>query len=362
MRLTIIFTIFRKDLRDAIRDSRILVALLVPLGIGLAYFVIFPDSVARPSATIAYSAPSDTSLPTALRSIVGHTMDLTLIHVASQAEVQQRVQNNQADLGLAVPSGFDKAIEQGKAPVLIVVQPESPSTSASYVLGALDPALRQMAGQHTVAAIQIATVNTPQTGAGAIFFTIGLRRYFVLTSLVMLIGMITMLAVPTVLAEERDKKTLEALMLVASYPEVIVAKALLGIAYLGSAVLVLLALTRVGPTHLLPFIGGIGLLSVAMIGYGLLLGSFLSANQLNTWGSLFLIPVIIPGFFMAAPLPTALEPILLVLPSTHAMRLLLNGMSTTPLYGNMWVSALVIILWGAVGFALVAWRLKRQET
>ena len=39
-----IFTLFAKDLKDAIRDARVLVALIVPLGIGLFYNYAFDDT------------------------------------------------------------------------------------------------------------------------------------------------------------------------------------------------------------------------------------------------------------------------------------------------------------------------------
>ena len=55
MRLSPILTIFRKDVFDAVRDARVLVAILVPFGIGVFYNVIMDDEVSQPEATIVWT-------------------------------------------------------------------------------------------------------------------------------------------------------------------------------------------------------------------------------------------------------------------------------------------------------------------
>ena len=111
---------------------------------------------------------------------------------------------------------------------------------------------------------------------------LGARKYFVLATVVMMLGMIAVLAVPIILTEEAEKKTLDALLLVANYREVIVAKALVGVAYSAISVALMLALTRLQPADMPTFVAGTGLLAVALIGAGLLLGGvFKTANQVT---------------------------------------------------------------------------------
>ncbi len=55
--------IFRKDLRDAVRDARVLVAILVPLGVGVLYSFMFQSTPTVPTVTVAYAAPDATQLP-----------------------------------------------------------------------------------------------------------------------------------------------------------------------------------------------------------------------------------------------------------------------------------------------------------
>lgn len=355
--------IFRKDLRDALRDSRVLLAVLVPLGLGMLYNVMFQDTPTTPTVTVAYAAGDATTLPQRLKAAIGPVARVTLLQVSSAADVRQRLSAKQADVGLYIPAGFDAAVARGETPTLTVLHMPTTSAGATIVLSTLDSVLRQMAGQGPPAVVQAQTVPTAQVGIETIYERLGLRQYFAFASLMMIVGMIAMLALPIVLGEEREKKTLDALVLVASYPDVIIAKAFLGIVYIAIAVPLLLLLTRVMPFALVPFVASLVLLSVTLIGFGLLLGSVLTANQLNTWGSLFLIPVILPPFLLGLTFPGVLDAVIAVLPSTHAMRLILNSATSPahPFYPQAWLSYLVIAAWGVVAYGLLLWRLSRRN-
>lgn len=360
MTLRRVGAIFRKDLRDAVRDARVLIAILIPLGIGVLYSFVFQNAQTVPTATLAYAAPDVTQLPPRLTAVIGPSAQVTIMRVASEAEVRQRIASKQADVGLVIPSEFDAALTRGETPKLTVLRTNPPSTGGAIVLATLDATLRQMAGQHPPATLHLVTVPAAQAGLETVFTQLGLRAYFTLASVLMLVGMIAMLAVPIVLGEEREKKTLDALAMIASYWEVIAAKALLGMTYILVAVPLLLVVTRIMPTGVLTFIAATVLLSVGLIGFGLLLGSLLTGNQMNTWGGVFLVPILLPPFLMGLPLPGVVEALFAALPSTQAMRLLVNSMTTQPLYPQVWLSYLVIIAWGVVAYALVLWRLSRR--
>src|SRR6516225_4123379 len=68
MNLKRIITIFGKDLQAGIRNAQILIALLVPLGLGLAYNAMLPDTTKLPAVSLVYSAPDTSRLPSALRT------------------------------------------------------------------------------------------------------------------------------------------------------------------------------------------------------------------------------------------------------------------------------------------------------
>lgn len=361
MHPNMIFRIFRKDLLDAIRDARVLVAILTPLGLGLLYNVIFDDTPPRPSATVAYFAEGPSTVPDALRASGGDAIELNLNAVASADAVREQVRQEDAGVGLILPAGFDEAVRGGAAPPLTLVLPASPGLSANYVARALEPILRELAGQRPPA-----TIQTDQVAAAAsdlsVFEQVGLRRYFVLSMVIFVIGMIAIVVVPMILAEEAEKKTLDALVLVASYADVIVAKALVGLAYIAVASALLLAITRIAPEDLALFVAALGSLSVALVGFGLLIGGlFRNANQVNTWGGILLLPIIMPVFVVGQPIPQVADTILSAIPTAQGTRLALNALSGTPIFPNPWLSFLIIAAWGAVAYALVYWRLQRHE-
>jgi hypothetical protein len=82
--------IFRKDLFDAIRDLRVLLAIVMPLGIGVFYNLIFASLDRRPGATIAVYAPEPTRLPETLPSLLGAVIDLKFVRVADEAARARR--------------------------------------------------------------------------------------------------------------------------------------------------------------------------------------------------------------------------------------------------------------------------------
>ena len=356
--------IFRKDLRDAIRDARVLVAILVPIGIGVFYNFVFDDTdtTAPPETTVAYSMAEDTALIENLQSVAGSVVNLTFEELPSPDDVRARVEAEDADIGLIVPPDFDAAVASGGMPALTVVLPESPTFGGDYVAASVDPALRAMAGQQLPAVVQVDRV-VPQTDEStAVFEQLGLRKYFVLAALVMELAMIGMLAVPVILTEEVEKKTMDALVLVASYLDVVVAKALVGVAYGVVAVVLLLGITGLSPADTVLFVAALALLGVTMIGFGLLIGGlFRNASQVNNWSGVIMMPLIVPAFVVGLPLPDWADVLLQILPTGQATRLLVNGLSGKELFGNVALSFAVMIAWIPVVYIVVVRVLSRRQ-
>lgn len=365
MHLSRILAIFRKDLFDAIRDARVLMAIIAPLGIGILYSYMFNDTPATPTATVTYAATDQTALIDTIRDTVGKTVTLTFNSVPDAAAVRQAVLDKKAGIGLVVPAGFDAAVRAGQAPALTIMLPESSSFGGDYVAAKIEPALRQMAGQGPVATVQTQTVtatSATETTSISVLNRIGLRSYFLIAAVVMLVAMVAMLALPIILAEETEKKTLDALSLIASYTDVVIGKSLVGAAYIALSIGLLLGVTRLLPANLPLFIGGVFALSVALIGFGLLIGGlFRSANQLNTWGGLLLIPVIAPAFIIGLDAPKIVTTAIWLLPSSQATRVIINAVSGQAIFPSLWSAFLVIAGWVVVAYLLLLWRLSRRE-
>lgn len=354
-------TIFRKDLIDAIRDSRVLVAIIVPLAIGLIYNFVFKDTTPKPSATVAYTTAEETTLPELLKSAAGDSVKLTFKQQPDAAAVRNAIDHKDADIGLIIPAGFEQAVKAGQQPVLTVIQRDPVTSGGAYVAAALTPALRQLAGQAPPAKIE-SSASKVNPSNQSVFERLGLRTYFVLVMVIFLIAMICLLAVPTILADETEKKTLDALVMVASYGDVIVSKALVGLCYIVVASALLINLTRLRPSAPVTFVGSLLLLSLAMLGLGLLLGQlFKNANQLNTWSGFLLAPMVAPAYLVGFDMPHVVNILLDILPTSQATRLAMNGLSGETLFANAWLSVLVIIAWAVAAYGILLWRLSRRE-
>ncbi|MGH2534231.1 MAG: ABC transporter permease [Thermomicrobiales bacterium] len=356
-----ILTILRKDFFDAIRDARVLVALIIPLGIGVFYNLIFDDELPQPEAEVVYAAEGETALPQTIAEVVGEVVDVTFEQAAGDAEVQQLIDDEDADLGLIIPGGFDDAVRVGQQPSLTVVTPPDTNLGADYVIAAIDPALRQIAGQAPPAQVAIAAQPEDEEDE-SVFDRLGLRTWSVMVAAVMMIAMISLLAIPVILAEEAEKKTLDALVLIASYADVVAAKALLGLIYVAIMVPLLLTITGLSPDDVLLFVAGVAVLAVALLGFGLFLGGFFkSANQLNTWSGVLLTPLVAPAFMVGLPLPEPLETIVGLIPTGAATKLLINGMAGEAIFSGAAVAFLVVLAWGVVAYGLLLWNLQRRQ-
>jgi len=359
-----IWSIYLKDTRDAIRDARVLVAILVPLGLGIFYHYVLDDNVANIAGletTAVYAASESTDLPAALAEVVSGTFTLDTTAVASADEVRRQVGAESADLGLIIPAGFDAAVRAGAQPEVVVVVAEEAGADVYFVVASLGSALREVSGREPPA-----TVRVEQTGvssrAGTVFLEVGFRSYSVLVTIVFLVVMISMLAVPVILAEEAEKKTLSALTMIASYADVVIGKALVGVTYIVVAIGLQVSITQLWPKNWLLFGAALGTLSVSLIGFGLLLGSiFRSANQLNTWSGFLLTPILAPAFMVGVPAPAAVETALRLFPTSQATMVAVNGLTGRSLFANPGFGLIVIAIYGVGAYAVLLRHLNRNR-
>ena len=352
MRIPIIAAIFRKDVVDAVRDSRVLVSLLTPIVLAILYNSIFPEE-RLVEAKIAFAGPENSALVRTLEQRAGQTVSLKLRHVDSDAEARHLVVTQDVDAAFVLPADVDDAIRQGRRPTITLIQPAEGSSAANFVSAALETGIRALSGQR---------VQAGSSEAG-VLGELGARRYFVLATVVMMLGMIAVLVVPIILTEEAEKKTLDALLLVANYREVIIGKALVGLAYSAASVALMLGLTRLQPVDIPTFVIGTAILAVALIGLGLLLGGvFKTAGQVYTWSSVLLLPIIGPAFVAGLPVPGALDLALRAFPTFQGMRVMTNGLAGKTLFTDIWISYAVLLAWVAIAYGALAWRLSRRES
>jgi ABC-type Na+ efflux pump permease subunit len=361
MSLRRISAIYVKDLLDAVRDARILITLLTPLLIGIFYSFAFNNDD-MPSATLVVSDPGNSALVQQISAAVSSSVDLDVDQVESADAVQQQIADDDADVGIVIPEGFDAAIAAGQQPDLQVFLPASSSIGGQYILATLDPVLRSMAGQDLPASLSVDVVELDPANL-TVIDRMSMRTWSIVLSLVLMVSMVALLAVPIILAEETEKKTIDALVLVSSYGEVVIGKALLGATYVAIMSVILLGITRLRPVDNAWFLISMVVLSICLLGFGLLLGSvFKSATQLNTWSGLLLIPAIIPASFIGLGLPSLVDRIAGLTPTGAGMKLLTNAFSDTEVYSNQWQSVVVLVVWSVLFYGLLLWQLSRRRS
>lgn len=362
MRLSRVLTILRKDLLDAIRDGRILAIIIVPLALGVMYSVIYPDEEPRPKADVVVVGSSTNTdakrLSVALPRDVGRSLDLQVTVEPDEAKARETVANDDADVAVIVPESLVADARAGRAPPLQVLIGPDASPTARAVIDLLPSTVGKLADRPP--ATQVAVRDVAPTSPSAID-ELGLRDYFVLAAVVMTVGFIGLLATPIVLAEEIEKRTIEALLLAARGPEVLAAKALVGTIYSVVATAILLALTGVPIERPLLFVVGALGMVISIVGFGLCLAyAFRSADKLNTWGWVIVMPAIVPGFVVGVDPPGWADAICQAVPTGQGMRLMIDGALPSDVFGGLGLALVVFAVWGAGGLLLLSRMLQRR--
>ena len=360
-RIRRILTLFTKDFKDAVRDSRVLIALVLPLGIGIFYsFGFSDDSVSTVHARIALVAPGETRLVEVIDQVLPDNVEVQVKPVASRADAEQMVGETDASIGLVLPEGFDDQVAAGNVPTLTVIRSPETSLGGDYVLTSLDPALRAMAGQAPPAGLEI--VQAAEIESTLILERLGIRTWSLVVAIILMLALISLLAIPIVLAEEFEKKTIDALVLAMPYGEVIAAKALLGMVYIVAMMAIFLGISQLEVERWPTFVAGVGLTGLALLGIGLLIAGLLkNANQLNTWAGIFMLPIIAPSAFIGQDFPDPLVQALSLLPSGAGIRLIYNAVLGERFFGGEALSIAVLIVWIALAYGLLLWQLKRRQ-
>lgn len=353
--------LFIKDLKDAVRDARVLIALLLPLGIGIFYnLTLNDDDLNEVRAEVAIYAEGETELPARIQEQLAGLATVEFGSLPDEAAVEQVVADEEYSIGLIVPADFDELVRTGTGAQLRVIRSPSTSIGGDYVLAALEPALRVMSGDEFP--VQLDVVQAAEAEPESVLEQLGLRTWSLAVAIMMMVGLVAVLAVPIVLAEEFEKKTIDALILAMPYREVIMAKAALGLFYIAVSTVVFLVITQLTVYGWGWFVAGVALAGLASIAFGLLLaGMFRNANQLNTWSGVFLAPFLGPAVIIGQPVPDWLETAAGLLPTGAGMKLVLKGVSEEPLYSSAGGAVAILLLWTVLAYAVLLWHLKRRE-
>jgi sodium transport system permease protein len=214
--------VWAKELLDTLRDRRTLIAMVVGPVLVMPVFVLLPQYLVRRQAQTQEQA--------VIRlAVVGaqHAPDLVdalevsgEIEILTDGDLEEMIRDDEADVGLVLPAGFERDLAEGTTAALQVLEDESEmlaglmaervrSLLGSYAQGVVTARLATLGVEDTLLrpfTIEDVNVATPQQMGGA-FLAMMLPMFIMMWSVVG--GMYTAIDVT---AGEKERLTLEPLL------------------------------------------------------------------------------------------------------------------------------------------------------
>lgn len=350
--------IMRKDVTDAIKNQFILAFLAMPVVIALLVKLIFPGSAtdAQKLKVIVYD-PDHSRFVAALQEMP----NIQILEVDAEDRVLESINANKAIGGLVIPAGFDASVAAKEQPELtgyLNYQPLNEARRRTF----------QQLLQQQVSALTPPPANIVWADAGAPLESQNQARRFVfedfllvliLTLPVVLVGV---MIIPLLLVEEKEKRTLTFLLTSpASITDIVVGKALLGLVLNLVITGIAVGLNQGWKgnwaiTFLALFLG-----SLFVVPVGLLLGAlFDNAMQLNTWGTVPIMLLLLPSFFPASFVPfPALQTFLRLIPTHYLVDTLNLSLAGVASIAQVWGNLAILLGSALAGFVAVIWVLRR---
>jgi ABC-2 type transport system permease protein len=260
------------------------------------------------------------------------------------------------DLGLVLPADLDETLASGGTPTL-----------SGYIFWANRMKVAQLEAKYTQAFTEILgqpvqvvigrNIVIPEAGAGGMQATIAQQFIYFISS-------VALLVIPYLMLEERQTKTLDALLTSPASPgQVVLGKALAGFFYVLIVGGLALALNWAFIVHwglaLIAFMG----YALFAIGLALVLGSWIkSIQQLAIWTLVLLPFLVVPSlFFMEPAVKAGIRGILRWFPSAALASLFRFSCSTGVTAAQVWPNVTVAVASIAALFGLVIWKVRRSD-
>lgn len=371
MNWRVVFSIARKDLLDAIKNLYLLFTMVLPIGMSLLFRVVLPmdDEIGRVKIVVYDIAGSTLS-----SNLQAHT-DIEVLSVSSEQQVFDKLQaDKEIAGGVIIPQEFDAALAawengSGEKPVVrAIVNGRATGIQQSIFRSALVDQTWLLVRQDFPVelawddpALQAATSSTANDNQFNSPFSI--QHYLLLVVLMMGLAMVGSFVVPSLMVEEKEKHTLDALLVAPGGPaEVVAGKAIVGMIYSLLVGGILLALNDgfngVWPLTLAAILLG----SLFIVSVGLLMGSlFKVMHQVNIASSLLMLVMIIPSWVGIFSMPAPFDQLLGIIPTYYLSEVVKLALAGTATLANTWSS--LAILAGGTGLVFVAivWALRREQ-
>ena len=351
--LYIAWIIGTKDILDALKNKSSRANIILMIGMVLFFYWL---GVLRPfdkNVSVVFYNEGNTNLSLEEATLTsGSTYSFRKATSLQEMETRMVYQN----LGLVLPADFDQTLASGSTPTLSgyifwadrmkVVNLEAKYSQAFTEI--LDQPVQVTIGKNIV--IPKATAaGMPTTAASQMV-------YFVFS--------IALLLIPYLMLEEKQTRTLDALLTSPASPgQVVLGKAMAGFFYVlvtGGLALALYSLYIVNwPLALAAFLG----YALLAVGLGLVVGSFIkSAKQIGLWMVVLILFLVVPPFFYMEPsLKAGIKMVLTWFPSSTLASLFRFACSTGVTPAQILPNLAIAIVSIGLAFGLVIWKVRRSD-
>jgi ABC-2 type transport system permease protein len=351
----IILAITSKDILEALKNKNTIAILLTSLVVVFFYRMIPALSAgSEPPNLLVYDAGNS-----ALVAYLENSSSFKIYTYPSEASMKEHLANGDVpELGLVIPSDFDRSLENGDAMGLQgYVMYWVKTSDASALQQTLQEELTQILGQPVSIHMTGNLVYHQPKSDG-----IGVQAGF---SIIFIILMFGLTLISHLMLEEKQTRTLEALLVSpASAEQVVIAKALTGIFYCLLGAGVALAMNRDLIVHwwLAALTAVVGSLFTSAL--GLWIGNKIeNRGQLTLWAWVLLFPLLIPVFLslLEGLLPSGLIQVFQFIPSVVMFNLFRTSFANPIPVGLAWLQLAWVAAWAAAVLFIVAVQVRRLD-
>jgi ABC-2 type transport system permease protein len=350
--LRIVLAITLKDLVDAIKNKNIITIIITSLFVVVMYKYL-PGFLSEegPPKLLVYDQGDS-----ALLSGLFDSPAVDIYTYESEEDMKYYLTNGEEpELGLVIPKDFDQRPITGQplqlqGYVLNIFKEDEVARLTRY----MEDEFEYILGHSVEISIEKIQIQ-PETYGITVMTSLGFAFVTIMTG---------MLIIPHMMIEEKQSKTIEALMVSpAGSSHIILAKAFTGLVYIIVMLIIALAFNWVLVQHQWLFlIGGLigGLFAISL---GMLLGILMDTRQqLILWAWVGLIPLFLPMMLslMDDLFPERIVKILQWFPSTAMFRVFRTSMAgTVPL--QYWAPQLAVLIASSVVLLIIdAWLVYRS--
>jgi len=358
-----ILAIAWKDILDAIKNRYLLMSLILPIGLSFLFQLIFGGVANTGKFRVSVYDPGHSRLTAQLRDVE----TLTLVEVDSLDALNEEVAGDSVG-GIIIPANFDADVDLGKQPELTVyLNIRKAGGELAVFRDIVYQQVWTMREEGAPVRLVWTTTDVPEDEIAES----GIRKegfrmdfYLLVMFLVMSLTMTGSFVVPLLLVEEKEKHTMEFLLVAPVTPaEIAAGKAVTGLAYslLSAGMLILLnkGISGSWPVTLLAVVLGALFLVMA----GLLMGTLLhTMMQINTWSTIVMMVLLAPSWLSVLQPPALIDKIIRLIPTFYLVELLNQSLTgTVALSDAAWRLGLIAVS-TLVMFGIVIWVMRRQET